>query len=314
MVGLSRDQDLWVKSYGPSGTARPLGPDTVMEIGSITKTFTGVLLADMTLRGEVRLDDPIGRYLPGETPRRGDRQITLLDLATHTSRLPRAGRILLRQHLRDREEPFAAYTVPDLYATVSSARIRKGLGTRMRYSNIGFGLLGHILGLVAGRPFEELVVERVCAPLGLKDTTGDVPTEEDVRAARGHRRGGRPAPPIRIPTLAGAGALRSTAVDMLAYLRAHLHPERTAIPGPILMAIGPHRTFRRGKVAVGLGWLHLRRKDRITILHDGGTVGFGALAAFEPERDAAIVMLSNSRYLLRTGRTALRLLEALGEG
>jgi serine-type D-Ala-D-Ala carboxypeptidase/endopeptidase len=310
VVGLARGDDLTVKGYGASGTDRPLGPDTVMEIGSITKTFTGCLLAEMSLRGEVGLTDPIGRYLPGSTPRRGDREITLLDLATHTSRLPRNGRILRRQFRRDRHEPFAAFSVADLEAAVAGTRIRRGIGRKMAYSNLGFGLLGHILGLAVGRAYEDLVVARICRPLGLRDTTADVAGVND-RVAAGHRRGGRPAPPLRIPTLGGAGGLRSTAVDMLAYLRAHLHPDRTPVEDVLRLAIGPHRSFRRGTTAIGLGWLHLRRKDRTTVWHNGGTVGFGSFAAFDPDGDAAVVILSNSRYLLRSGRTAIGLLEAL---
>jgi D-alanyl-D-alanine-carboxypeptidase/D-alanyl-D-alanine-endopeptidase len=105
--------------------------------------------------------------------------------------------------------------------------------------------------------------------------------------------------------------VRSTVVDMLAYLRAHLHPERTPIPEAIRMAIGPQRSFRRGKAAVGLGWLHVIQKDRTIVWHNGGTVGFGSMAAFDPGSDGAVVMLSNSRYLLRMGRAGIRLLAAL---
>jgi serine-type D-Ala-D-Ala carboxypeptidase/endopeptidase len=311
VLGLSRGDEISVKTYGSSGTDRPLGADTILEIGSITKTFTGVLLADMATRHQVGLEDPIGRYLETETPRARDRQITLLDLATHTARLPRSGRTLIRQSLRNRKEPFTAFTTEDLYATVTRTGIRRGLGTKMSYSNIGFGLLGHVLSLAGGKPYEKLVVDRVCSPLGLKDTSADVPRPEDRRAARGHRRGARPAPPLRIPTLAGAGALRSTVVDMVTYLRAHLHPERTPIPEVLRLAIGPHRSFRRGKAAIGLGWLHVRQKDRTIVWHNGGTVGFGSMAAFDPAGDGALVMLSNSRYLLRMGRAGIGLLTAL---
>jgi CubicO group peptidase (beta-lactamase class C family) len=189
--------------------------------------------------------------------------------------------------------------------------IRRGLGQKMSYSNIGFGLLGHVLSLAGGKPYEELVVDRVCEPLGLKDTSANSPPPGDRRAARGHRRGGRPAPPLRIPTLGAAGALRSTVVDMVTHLRAHLHPERTPIPEVLRLAIGPHRSFRRGKAAIGLGWLYVRQKDRTIVWHNGGTVGFGSMAAFDPARDGAVVMLSNSRYLLRMGRAGIGLLAAL---
>jgi D-alanyl-D-alanine-carboxypeptidase/D-alanyl-D-alanine-endopeptidase len=99
---------------------------------------------------------------------------------------------------------------------------------------------------------------------------------------------------------------------MQSYLRAHLFPERTPMEDAIRLALGPHRSFRRGKVAIGLAWLHGRRGKRSFVFHNGGTVGFGSFAAFDPERENAVVLLSNSPYLLRSGRTALALLQALG--
>ncbi|MBD0293160.1 MAG: beta-lactamase family protein [Jiangellaceae bacterium] len=311
VVGLCKAGETAVKPYGSSGITRPLGPDTVMEIGSVSKTFTGVLLADMTLRGEVNLDDPISRFVPFAVPVGAAREMTLLDLATHTARLPRSGRTLVRQFLRDRQQPFAAFTERDLYASVAAARPKPGLGTRVAYSNLGFGLLGNILGRAAGRPYEELVVERVCRPLGLAETTAGLPSPDDPRVAVGHRTGARPVAPLRIPTLGGAGALRSTANDMVRYVCALLHPERTDVRDMLCMAVGPHRPVARQKAAVGLGWFHLHRGDRVVVWHNGGTVGFGSFVAFDPRRDAAVVLLSNSRYLLRSGRTALRLLDEL---
>jgi serine-type D-Ala-D-Ala carboxypeptidase/endopeptidase len=99
---------------------------------------------------------------------------------------------------------------------------------------------------------------------------------------------------------------------MLAYLRAHLHPEGTPMEEAIRLALRPHRTFRRGKVAIGLAWLHARRGDRSFVWHNGGTSGFGSFAVFPPDHGTAVVLLSNSRYLLQSGRTGLALLEALG--
>lgn len=311
VVGLCKADATAVKAFGSSGTSRPLGPDMVMEIGSISKTFTGALLADMSLRGEVNLDDPISRFVPVAAPDGAEREMTLLDLATHTARLPRSGRTLVRQFLRDRQQPFAAFSERDLYASVAAARPKSGLGSRVAYSNLGFGLLGNILGRAAGRPYEELVVERVCRRLALTETTAGPPSPDDPRVAVGHRSGARPVAPLRIPTLGGAGAIRSTANDMVRYLCALLHPERTDVREMLCMAVGPHRAVGRQKAAVGLGWFHLHRGDRVVVWHNGGTVGFGSFLAFDPRRDAAVVLLSNSRYLLRSGRTALRLLDEL---
>jgi serine-type D-Ala-D-Ala carboxypeptidase/endopeptidase len=290
IVALSRGDDARVKAIGTSGTERPLDADTIMEIGSITKPFTGTLLAEMTSRGEVRLEDPIGKYLPIPTPRRIDREITLLDLATQTSGLPRSGWILIGQSLRNRREPFARYTTADLYREISRVRIRGRIGKRFRYSNVGFGLLGHLLGLAAGSSYEELIVERVCRPLGLHDTAPELAGEASERGARGHGRGGIAVPNLQAPAFAGAGILRSTARDMLRFLRANLHPEETSLADVLRMAQGPHRSFRGGRLAIGLGWMQLQHKGRRVVWHNGGTVGFGSFAGFDPDAGASLII------------------------
>jgi serine-type D-Ala-D-Ala carboxypeptidase/endopeptidase len=146
VVALLRGDERRVRSYGTVAAGRPAppGPDTVFEIGSVTKTFTALLLHEMAGRGEVALDDPIGRHLPPEvpTPTLGSRSITLLDLVTHTARLPNNGRTLIRQALRDQKHPFPRYSVEDLHGDVARARIRRRIGERVRYSNLASACSG----------------------------------------------------------------------------------------------------------------------------------------------------------------------------
>jgi serine-type D-Ala-D-Ala carboxypeptidase/endopeptidase len=228
VVALLQGGERRVRSYGTVAAGRPAppGPDTVFEIGSVTKTFTALLLHEMAGRGEVGLDDPIGRHLPPEVPAPtlGSRSITLVHLVTHTARLPNNGRTLIGQALRDRKHPFARYSVEDLHADLARARIRRGIGELVRYSNLGFGLLGYLLARAAGTSYDALVTERVTGPLGLPDTA--VHPSDRTRYAQGHANRRRPAPDCEIPTLGGAGALRSTAWDMGAFLG------RTSIPRP----------------------------------------------------------------------------------
>lgn len=148
---------------------RPLDGDSVFEIGSITKVFTALLVADMTLRGEVALTDPVAEYLPPKgRPRAFDgKDITLLDLATYTSGLP-----LMPGSFKpaDPANPYADYSAAQLYEFVSGFAPLYYPGSHYEYANVGFGLLGHALALPAAHSYEELVVSRICAPLGLNDT------------------------------------------------------------------------------------------------------------------------------------------------
>jgi CubicO group peptidase (beta-lactamase class C family) len=221
-VGVGHEGRVWTFEHGRLGPDRPHppAPDTIFEIGSITKVFTATLLALLAERGSVALDDPANRYLPAgaQLPVRG-RPITLLDLATHSSGLPRLPKGLLwTSMLHHRDDPYALFTVSDLERAVREARLKGEPGKKVRYSNFGAGLLGHVLALSAGRPYEELVRERICGPLGLSDTRIEVPDRDLGRFAGGHDRRGRPVPHWELPALAGAGALRSTVADLLRFL------------------------------------------------------------------------------------------------
>jgi D-alanyl-D-alanine-carboxypeptidase/D-alanyl-D-alanine-endopeptidase len=307
VVGVVRADGAEVKAYGRSGTARPLDERSLLEIGSVTKTFTALLLAEMAARGEVRLDDPIGAYLPSgvRTPKRAGREITLEDLATHTARLPRSGGTLIRQSLQNRSQPLGDYSYADLYEAVTRTGIRPGIGEKVRYSNLGFGLLGHILGLAGAKPYQDLITERVCRPLGLEDTSAATVGQ---RLTSGHTRKGRRVPPFEIDTLAGAGVLRSSARDMVRYLQAHLRPETTPLTEPLELVQRARRNIRKGKTAICLAWMILDRDDRRTLWHNGGTTGFGAFAGFQRGTSRGLVVLYNSRYRLRIDRTAIKAL------
>jgi CubicO group peptidase (beta-lactamase class C family) len=263
------------------------GPDTIFEIGSITKVFTATVLADMALEGLVSLDDPVTGL-----PVRG-RPVTLVDLATHTSGLPRLPKGMLRRALRERGNPYASFTAEDLERAVSEARLRRAPGKRKRYSNFGFGVLGHVLALHAGTDYERLVRTRVCEPVGLADTVVTVPPASEPRFARGHDRRGREVPHWDLAALAGAGALRSTAADMLRFLEHQLRPPDTRLGRAIRLTREPRP----------LGW-HTR--DEV-FWHNGGTGGFRSFAAFAEASDTAVVVLSSSaRWVDRIGAEILR--------
>jgi serine-type D-Ala-D-Ala carboxypeptidase/endopeptidase len=306
-VGVIRGDETW--TTGRSADAR-----TIFEIGSVTKVFTATVLAAMVEDGVLRLDEPVQRYLPPgvELPVRG-RPITLSDLATHTAGLPSRPRGLLRRALRNRRNPWASFSVADLYAGLPSTRVREP-GRRLRYSNLGSGLLGHVLTARAGCDYEELVVRWICRPLGLEDTRVSVPEAALERFAQGHDRRGRPVPHWDLPALAGAGALRSTVADMLRFLRLHLGEGEPALTRAAALTHPPR--VRRGRTAIGLGWFRfpLRGSGHEALIHNGGTGGFRTFAGFVPAtRTAVVALASSARSVDRLGFQILERMQPVRE-
>ena len=249
---------------------------TIFEIGSVTKVFTGLLLADLAEHDLVGLDDPLGSHLPAwvQVPSFEAHQVTLADLASHAGGLPRAPMGTLGRWLRNRHNPYAELSTQELYAGLALTKLRHRPGERVKYSNLGAGLLGEALARAAGQPYEELVRERICVPLGLPDTIITPSDQQRTRLATGHTRRGRAVPPLRLPALAGAGALRSTAADLLCLLRATLDPASTPLADQLERT--QRARLRAAKhMEVGLGWMiaHPPGAASPVLWHNGGTSG-----------------------------------------
>lgn len=284
-----------VVSYGEAGPgAKPLGPKSVFEIGSITKAFTGILLADMVARGEVSLDDPVVKHLPeGATmPIRGDREITLEDLSTHRSGLTRLPDNMAPA---DPTNPYADYTVEMMYEFLAGHELRRDIGSQYEYSNLGTGLLGHVLARVAGMSYEELVRQRILEPLGMTMSGITLDSEMKEWMAKGHNQAGDVVPLWDLPTLAGAGALRSNMDDMLKFVAANLG-EPTSDLERAMRDSHESRMDASPVMGVGLNW-HVRRVgDARIVWHNGGTAGFRTFAGFDPDSGVGVVVLTNSAH------------------
>jgi CubicO group peptidase (beta-lactamase class C family) len=291
VVGVLKDGARAVRGYGRLAADRPEAPDgrTVFEIGSITKAFTGILLADAAVEGRVALDDPVRRHLPEgwKIPVREGREITLAHLATHTSGFPRLPANLA---FKDPSNPYASYSETDLSSFLGSYMLRREPGDRYEYSNLGAGLLGRAL---SGGDYEKLVLARIASPLGLEDTRIALTEDQKRRLGPPHAVVGKPAANWDLPTLAGAGALRSTADDLLRFLEANLG----AGPGTAL-ALSHEERFRAGPQGprIGLGWhlTPLLSNGKIMIWHNGGTGGYRSFAGFVKETRTAVVVLANT--------------------
>ena len=270
----------------PGSDKHPDG-DTVYEIGSITKVFTATLLAEMALRGLLELDDPVEKLLPDSVrvPRKDDRQITLEDLATHTSGLPR---VPADFGLAQTNDPYAAYDDRKLYTFLSGFTLPRAPGKEYEYSNVGAGLLGHALSRRAGKPYEELLVKTLCEPLGLSSTRIKLGNELRRRLASGHNLDCEPVGNWSFDVLAGAGALRSTANDMLRFAAANLGLTSSTLSP----AIESTHEVRRESAGMGLGWHWIQEGS--TLFHNGGTGGYRSFLALDKRRKLCVVMLTNT--------------------
>lgn len=282
-------------AYGRSDSAdnRALDADTVFEIGSISKVFTALLFADMVMRGEVLPADPVAKFLPAgaRVPEFQDRPITLLDLATYMSGLPRMPTNFAP---KDKSNPFADYSVENLYAFLADHQLRFMPGTHYEYANLGFGLLGHALALRAGKSYEELVTSRICAPLGMDDTRITLSSSMQSRLARGHNSSLQPVANWDIPSLAGAGALRSTANDLFKFLEMALGNRPSQLAPAMAMTLGERHPTERSRVEVSLGWfLSTSHQDEIA-WKDGGTGGYATFIGFSTKSRQASILLSNT--------------------
>ena len=300
------------------GTSRhPDGPPvhaaTLFEIGSVTKTFTGLLLADAVVRGDVDLDTRLQDVVPAgvRVPSSGGVDISLEHLATHRSGLPTwpsGWRPVLRAGFAAHEELYADLTVAGLLEAVERARLRRTPGTgRPRYSNFGMAVLGQALVHHLGRPdYATLVRERVCEPLGLHDTVVVPDAEQAGRKARGHGRRNRLIEPWSVLGLAGAGALRSTAHDLLTFVGGHLRPEKTPLADALALTQQERHSSRLG--GRGLAWMRAPGSSGPLFLH-GGATGFRSLVAFAPGAGVGMVALGNS--VRGPDRAAIGFLRAL---
>ena len=283
-----------IQTAGISGIAGlPLDGNTVFEIGSITKAFTGALLADMVARGEVKLEDPVAKYLPTtvKVQSRNGKQITLLDLATQSSGLPR-----LPNNMRpaDFTNPYADYSVQQLYDFLSSYTLTRDPGEQYEYSNLGVGLLGHVLALKGGKSYEAILRERILDPLGMNDTRIEMTPSMKQRMAQGFDAQGTPTHTWDLPTLAGAGALKSTANDLLKFLAANLDSTSTSVGKALAFAkVARHDADRPGN-SIGLAWHIVDVFGTRAIWHNGGTGGFRTFIGMDDVRHRGVIVLTNS--------------------
>jgi CubicO group peptidase (beta-lactamase class C family) len=273
---LDADGRSHVVAYGDPGPGQPsLDGSSVFEIGSISKVFTATVLAELVQEGKVRLDDPAQKYLPSSVrvPSRDDKVITLGNLSEQNSGLPR---MPTNFKPADKTNPYADYTVQQMYDFLSGYQLTRDPGAQFEYSNLGVGLLGHLLSRATG----------------MTNTAITLTPWMKAHLALGHDEQGHVVPNWDLPTLAGAGAIRSTTNDMLKFLEANLHPERGGLQRA--MAFAQKDRAPAGNMRIGLNWLTTYAGTDTIVWHNGGTGGYRTFLGFEPSRKIGVVVMTNT--------------------
>jgi serine-type D-Ala-D-Ala carboxypeptidase/endopeptidase len=265
---------------------------TIYEIGSITKVFTATLLSQQVIDGKLKLEDPIKKYLPPQVkiPQRGASEITFGNLSDNTSGLPRMPSNFSPS---DPGNPYADYTVDQMYSFLSGYELTRDVGSAYEYSNLAQGLLGYILALNAGVTYESLMIKTIAKPLGMNETKITLDKKMKKNLAMGHNAGVE-VENWDIPTLAGAGAIRSSTHDMLKFISANLGFLKTHLQAAMKKA-HEVRHDKAGGMRVGLGWNITKGKNGDVIWHNGGTGGYMTFAGFVKETGEGVVVLTNSK-------------------
>lgn len=301
VIGLVDSNGTQFYSYGKTSegsNATIVDENTIFNIGSITKTFTTILLADIVNEGKIKLDDPIENYLPSsvKVPTYNGQKITIEVLATHTSGLPENPPNL---NMNDTKS-YSKYSSEQLYQSLSNIMIITAPGTNFEYSNMGMAILGDILATKTGIPYEKLVKNRILCILGMNNTTINLSDPLIPQLALGHIAGKEiPITSINLlipPTLAPAGSFRSSAIDLLKYISANIQLMKTKLNEVMentqmirsstnINGIAPYDTY------IGLGWVITTNFGSQIIWHNGEISGYNSIIAFNPANQRGVVII-----------------------
>jgi CubicO group peptidase (beta-lactamase class C family) len=285
-VAVVRNQHVELCSFGSASGDADATPDTLYEIGSLSKLLTGLLLAQMVGAGELTLDQPVSALVSTKIPQR-ERPISLLDLATHQSGLPRMPSNL---QPRDAQNPYADYSSAQLFDFVATSEPGPA-GTPSSYSNLGAALLGLSLAQRAGKPYGALVEERVLRPLGMSRTYLGVPSAEQRSRAQGHDADAEPRPAWDFDAFAPAGGWRSSARDMAKFLAAATQPSGVLAPA-LQLAEQPRATTKSGNQ---IGLFFQQRSDG-SLWHNGQTGGFASYLGIDPTKRVGVCLLLSTAF------------------
>lgn len=268
-----------------------ISPDTAFEIGSVTKTMTSALLADLILQGKASLEDPIANYLPEGTvvPSFEGKPILIKHLVTHTSGLPVVPDFGTALNM---DNPYARVDEASLLKTLASTKLSRAPGSQFEYSNYAMMLLTSIVANRAGSDFETLLRDRLFTPVGMGNSYINKKPDA-VKPAQGHTPNTRETSAWTFKTnAAGVGGVRSTLDDMVNYLQAQLGKTESAISPALKLTQQEIQTQANNKMA--MNWMLAPLDAHKVHLHEGGTGGFSTFVAFDLETKRGVVILSDT--------------------
>ncbi len=277
-------------SYGTIAKTSKQLPDaskSIFEIGSVTKIFTSLLLAKEVVDGHMQMEDPISKYLPDSIPRLAWRghPITLVQLSNHTAGFPRLPDNIFTTNAV-RADPYSHYKVDSLFHFLKKYKVSSQTGIKFSYSNLGAGVLGVALERHNNKSFGQLVIDNICLPLGMKNTSLD-----DAGGVQGYDEKGRLTSYWHLESLAASGAIRSTLDDMIIFMKAQLGSKNTLKKA---IHLTHQITFADDDQTMALGWRIKKAGSKKIFHHSGGTGGFRSFVAFNDKSKKAIIILSNA--------------------
>lgn len=295
-LGFYSEGESFILSFGVASKATrvPITPETIFEMGSVTKVFTSTDLALEVLRGKMSLDDPISKYLPSLQKGRAINNVTLKHLATHTSSLPRVP----PKKFSKSYEALLNFT--------RRWEPKQAIGSKFLYSNYGFGLLGFAIANVNRQPYEEVIQKAICYPLGMTSTFVEVPKNKLKEYATGYTDKGKPVKEKWQVLWTGSGSIRSTARDMIRFLEGNL-----GMRGPAelikAMQFAQEPQYKEKTITMGLGWQRSQHEGMLIVDKNGAVTGFSTYIGMSPTEKMGIVLLSNQRHkgLTELGRKIL---------
>ncbi|MBA3682777.1 MAG: beta-lactamase family protein [Bacteroidetes bacterium] len=291
-IGVIKDTSIYFYNYGETKRDNKILPDknTIYEIGSISKTFCGIILAYAITEGKIKLDDDIRKYLPGEYPNleTNNHKIEIKHLANHTGGLPGVPENIRDQKDYDSLNPYKNYDKNKLFDHLRTIKLSVEPGQLCEYSNTGMALLGLILERIYNKSFDEIVKEKICIPNQMTSTGEVLSAEQLKRFADGYNNRGNAVPHWDLGAFVAAGGLRSNSNDMIKYIRYNLQEKDAAVK----LA---HVSTVNKSTNIALAWHIMNTKFNNELTwHNGATFGFSGFCGFIRSKNAGVIVFSNT--------------------
>jgi len=293
-IGILRNNEQQQYGYGEVIKGLKMIPDenTAFEIGSITKTFTAVMMLNLLSSLNLTIDEPANNLLPASIPLliKNGKKVTIKHLLNHTSGLPRLPINFGKES--DSQNPYKNQDSSKVYEALKTANLISDPGEKFEYSNLGMAVAGLIIERKSGKSYSDYLKENVCTPLGLTRTKAIRDFNENL--AKGYTEKGKETPYWDLAGYAGAGSIYSTTKDLLNYSKSILNSDNSS-KSAIFKKV-KEVTFSSSDYKIASAWFYLTINGVECLVHDGGTGGFRSFIYIAPSKNLSIVVLANNGW------------------